>query len=336
MTSVVAETRLRQLEREATGYEFAQLVRLLARARSGRATIGGWADPGAEVVRIGVPPSLAFPVGEVADITVPATADVPIRLSVNFFGLTGPQGVLPLAYTSHVAARVRARDTAFRDFLDLFHHRALSLFYRAWEHHRPQLAAEHGEPDRLHQHLDDIAGVGTEATRRAAGPLADAVAYYAGLFALRTRPAAGLAQLIGDHFGVPASVEQFVGEWRPLIGDGQVCLDEDGPSGRLGSAVIGNAVYDPQARVRLRLGPLTRAQFDAFLPAGRLFDSLCQLARLYADDQVGVDAQLVLAKADVPSMHLGTPDALPLGYGIWLRTRPATRDADDVMLSLCS
>lgn len=336
MTTVQAGTRLRQLEQEATGYEFAQLVRLLARARSGRATIGGWADPGAEVVRIGVPPSLAFPVGEVSELAVPDAPDAPIRLSVNFFGLTGPQGVLPHAYTSHVAARARARDTAFRDFLDLFHHRALSLFHRAWEHHRPQLAAEHGEPDRLQQHLDDLAGVGTAATRRAAGPLADTIAYYAGLFALRTRPAAGLAQLISDHFGVPATVEQFVGEWRPLLGDGQVCLDEDGPAGCLGSAVIGNAVYDPQARVRLRLGPLTRAQFNAFLPSGRLFDSLCQLARLYADDQVGIDAQLVLAKADVPGLHLGAADTPPLGFGNWLRTRPATHDADDVMLSLCS
>jgi type VI secretion system protein ImpH len=336
MTTVPVDARLRQLERDAPGYEFAQLVRLLARARRGRAALGGWADPGAEVVRLGVPPSLGFPPGEVAEISVPDAADAPIDVIVNFFGLTGPQGVLPHAYTSHVAARARARDTAFRDFLDLFHHRALSLFHRAWEHHRPPLAAEHGAPDRLREHLDDLSGFGTEAARRAAGPLAEAIPYYAGLFALRTRPAVGLAQVISDYFGVPAVVEQFVGEWRPLQGGGQMCLEDDGPDGRLGSAVIGDAVYDPQARVRLQLGPLTRAQFDAFLPSGALHEPLRQLARLYADDQVGIDAQLILARDDVPGTQLGTKNAPPLGFGTWLRSKPVTRDPNDVLLPLCS
>ena len=68
-----------------------------------------------------------------------------------------------------------------------------------------------------------------------------------------------------------------------------------GWTGSLGAAVIGDAVYDPHARVRLRLGPLSRRQFDDFLPGGRFHAGGCaRLARLYADDQVGVEAQLVL------------------------------------------
>lgn len=335
MSTVTPERRLQELEQQASGYEFVQLVRLLARARAGRNAVGGWADPGSEVVRFTVPPSLAFPSSEVASLELPEHPSEPARVAVRFFGLLGPQGVLPRAYTSHAAARARARDTAFRDFLDLFHHRALSLFHRAWEHHRPALAAERGDADSLREHLEDLTGLGTAGVRRAAGSLAEALPYYAGLLALRTRPAVGLAQIVSDHFGVPATVEQFVGEWRPLQGGGQVCLDDDGADGMLGSAVIGDAVYDPHARVRLRLGPLTRAQFDAFLPRGRLHDTLCRLARLYADDQVGIDAQLVLARSDAPGARLGDASTPPLGFGTWLRARAATHDPDDVLLCLC-
>ncbi|MBL0938800.1 MAG: type VI secretion system baseplate subunit TssG [Gemmatimonadaceae bacterium] len=335
MTSVSTEQRLRDLERDAAGYGFSQLIRLLSRARAQRAPVGGWAGPTSEVVRFTVPPSLAFPASEVAGMELPEGDDEPVRMDVRFFGLTGPQGVLPHSYTSHAATRARARDTAFRDFLDLFHHRALSLFHRAWEHHRPSLAAERGGADRLREHLDDLAGIGTEAVRRTADTLADSMPYYAGLFALRTRPAHGLAQLIGDYFDVPTSVDQFVGEWRPLGDGGQLCLDDDGIDGRLGSAVIGDAVYDPHARVRLRLGPLTRTQFDSLLPQGRFHEPLRRLVRLYADDQVGVDVQLVLRRTDAPQAALSSANAPTLGFGTWLRSRPVTRDPDDVLLALC-
>lgn len=326
---------LRQLEKEGGGYEFVQAVRLLARIYPEREMIGGWAIPAQETVRLAVPPTLAFPPAEIASVTLPAAPDRPVRMAVRFLGLTGPQGVLPHLYTEHAAARARVRDTAFRDFLDLLHHRALSLFYRAWERHRPTVAAERGDDDRLRAHLLDFVGVGTTAVQQASTVEPTRLAYYAGLLSLRTRPAVALAQLVSDYFGVPATIEQFVGEWRTLEHGGQLALGDDGLDGRLGSAVVGNAVYDPQARVRLRLGPLTRAQFDAFLPSGASHARLADLARLFADDQVGVEAQLVLRRDETPRAALGGDDAPALGFGSWLRTRPPATDPDDVRLTLC-
>jgi type VI secretion system protein ImpH len=178
----------------------------------------------------------------------------------------------------------------------------------------------------------------------------EALAFYAGLFAVRTRPADGLARLVGDYFDVPASVEQFVGEWRRVDATGQCTLGGDGAAGLLGLGVLGDVAWDPQARVRLRLGPLSRAQFDAFLPGGTEHATLRALARLYADEQVGVDAQLVLARAAVPPCVLGAapssassstssraaaPRPGPLGRGTWLATRTPARDPDDAVLRLC-
>ena len=130
------------LATDGTTFDFVQAMRLLMRLYPERAAVGGWDDPAREVVRLTVPPSLAFPPSEIARLDLPAgatdapgsaKATRPAKVAVRFMGLTGPQGVLPHVYTEHAATRSRAKDTAFRDFLDLFHHRALSLFYRAWE-----------------------------------------------------------------------------------------------------------------------------------------------------------------------------------------------------------
>jgi len=333
------------LERDGTGFEFVQAVRLLSRLYPDRAAVGGWDDPAREVVRLSVPPSLAFPPSEIAELTLPeetaatdnaaARATEPARMSVRFMGLTGPQGVLPHAYTSHVATRTRSKDTAFRDFLDLFHHRALSLFYRAWERHRPTVPAERGQEDRMRSHLLDLVGAGTAEVQKRSPVSIDALAHYAGLLSIRTRPAEALAQLVADYFAVPVRIEQFVGQWQPLRHGGQICLGADDEDGRLGMAVLGDAVFNALSSVRLRIGPLTRTQFDAFLPGGAQHERLCALASVFADDQVGVEAQLVLSRTEPASASLGAPNAPALGFGTWLGAKPRPRDLDDVRLTLC-
>jgi len=334
----------RMLRDEPTAFSFFQAVRLLTRLRTAHAPVGGWADPSTEVVRFAASTSLGFPASEIQTLTLPDEngngEGAPARMTVNFLGLTGPQGVLPHLYTEQAATLARSRDTALRDFLDLFNHRVLSLFYRAWKSHQPAVLQEEGAEDRLYDHLLDLSGLGTEGMHGRLPVLDSALAFYAGVLSLRARPADGLARLVGDYFDVPATVEQFVGEWRRVDARGQCTLDGDDDSGRLGFGVLGNAAWDAQARVRLRLGPLTRAQYDAFLPGGDAHEALCALVRLYAAEQVGVDAQLVLARGEVPPCVLGPPardgPAPPkLGRGTWLASRPLGRDPDETALRLC-
>ncbi len=339
----------RALQEEPTGFSFFQAVRLLGRLRPRRAPVGSWADPADEVVRFGSSTSLGFPTSEIQSLTTTTSVDdeaaegLPPQMTVNFLGLVGPVGVLPHLYTEHASSRARLRDTAFRDFLDIFHHRITSLFYRAWAKHRSAIAIEAHQPDRFQEHLLDLSGLGSKGLQHRL-PLPDAaLSFYAGLLGSSTRPADGLARLVGDYFGVTASVEQFVGEWRTVQAGGQSQLGADDDAGRLGWGMLGDEAWDAEGRVRLRLGPLTRSQYEAFLPGGSAYPALQALARLYTDEAVGVDAQLVLARDEVPRVMLGGDatkgnGAMPppaLGRATWLTSRPLLRDPDETSLRLC-
>ena len=327
------------LRDEPNGVHFFQAVRLLERMASDRAPVGGFGDPRSEVVRFTVPPSLAFPASEIQSLELEEAG--PARMSVNFLGLTGPVGVLPHAYTQQVAERARARDTALRDFLDIFHHRLISLFYRAWEKHHFGVRHERERHDPLAEHVADLVGLGTPGLRQRLGVRDESLLFYSGLLASHRTSALALEQLLADYFGVPAVVEQFVGGWYALE-EGDLCaLDDDAllasPSSTLGlGAVVGDEIWDQQARVRVRLGPLTRAQYDDFLPGSAGLVRLGELVRVFARDEIDFEVQLVLAREAVPACRLGGEegDVLPLGYTTWLATRPLAADPGDTVLQL--
>ncbi len=324
-------------------HDFFQAVSLLEQLLPERAPVGEFADPGDEVVRFETSAGIAFPASAIQSLEEKRSDD-PLRMVVNFLGLTGPQGVMPLDYSLYVAQRIRAGDRTIKDFLGLFDHRMLSLFYRAWTKTHPGIGfGTRDGRDWLTRYLLNIVGLGTPGLQDRLGISDELLLYFAGLLALPTRSATALEQLVSDSFGVPVEVEQFVGAWYPLDRRAQTALGETvvGP-GQLGSegslgygAVAGDEVWDQQGRVRLRIGPLTRAQYDRFLPGGPSSESLRALTRFYGNDQFDFEVQLVLARDDAPAFQLDGDDVpLPLGWCTWLRTGPLDRDPDDARFLL--
>jgi type VI secretion system protein ImpH len=324
------------LHEEPHSFGFFQAVRLLERLAPDRARVGEFEDPATEVVRFGVPPTLAFPASEIQQL-VPAP-DAPTTLRVNFLGLTGPQGVLPHAYTLLAQERLRQRDAALTDFLDLFHHRLISLFYRAWRKFRFTVAREDDAADRLGEHLLDLIGLGIAGTRNRLPVTDEVLGGRAGVLAAQPRGAASLQWLVEDYFQVPVGIEQFVGGWYAVPDEERCAVGGDAaPANRLGAALVGDEIWDAQARVRVRLGPLPRAQYDAFLPGGAAHRELAALLRFYSHDQFDFEVQLVLAADDVPGVRPGADDVEPrLGWTSWIRTGPRTRAGDETILTLHS
>jgi type VI secretion system protein ImpH len=322
----------RLLREQPHSFGFFQAVRQLERLYPDKTPVGGFGDPAAEVVRFGVLPTLAFPASEIQELELNETG--PSMMRVNFMGLTGPQGVLPHVYTLLAQERLRSRDSALVDFLDLFHHRLLSLFYQAWRKYRFTLASEEGVRDALHDHLLDLIGLGSDVSRGRMPMPDEALAYRAGLLVPQARSAGALQQLIEDYFDVPVEVEQFVGAWYTLSEPDRCAIGDENDAARLGGAVVGEEVWDAQARIRVRLGPLGRSRYDAFLPGGTAHRELAGLVGFFCHAQFEVELQLVLKADEVPGLRLGDDAAMPLGWSTWIRSAPGVRDGDETLLLL--
>jgi type VI secretion system protein ImpH len=334
--TAVADAIAARLWEEPFCFEFFQAVRLLELLRPDRIPVGRFAGSDEEVVQFRAHPTLAFPASEIQSLQEEKNGQP--AMSVNFMGLTGPSGTLPLYYTELIVGRILARDYTLRDFFDIFHHRIISLFYRAWQKYRFQFRWERGEYDAFSHYLLDMVGLGTEGLQERQEMADESLLYYSGLLAQQPRSATALRLLLSDYFQAPIEIEQFVGAWYRLDQDAQCCLDQ-GPadSRELGlGAVVGDEIWEPQARARIVIGPLPLSRYLDFLPTGTAFEPLRAITRLFSGDEIDFELQLVLDRQETPHCELGVEgDSAPqLGFVSWARSNPMDRDPADTILQL--
>ncbi len=348
-----------RLFRDPHRFDFFQAVRVLEwqakrDARdprlAPRRAIGHDHDPREEVVRLRAETSLTFP-GNAVAAAEPGQAGRPPQLVGAFLGLVGPLGVLPQHYTELVIRSLRERNRALRDFLDVFHHRAMSLFYRAWAKYRLPVTFERGidnrDPDPTTTAIAGFVGIGTPALTRRLAVEDETILHYAGLLSRGSRSAADLQDLLSEYLGRPVAVDCFVGGWLPIAEDGQTRLpdatDPQGRHGRLGiDALAGDRAWDVQGKFRLRIGPLDREQFRDFMPEGREFRKLQDLVRLYVGPELDFELQVSLKAPHVPAARLAAPcaegetdpDAARLGWSGWVLHAPSPVDRADAVFPM--
>ena len=153
-----------------------------------------------------------------------------------------------------------SRDPTFTRFADLFHHRALSLLYRAWADVRPAVSFDRPQSDRFATYVGSLAGLGMGSLRgRDAMPDMTKL-HFAGLLANQTRHADGLAAILSSFFTVPVQVESFVGSWLTLPPADHTRLAGKPDAATLGAgALLGKRVWSRTHKIRLVFGPLTLA-----------------------------------------------------------------------------
>ena len=345
------------LLKEAFRFNFFQAVRLLESWQPTRAPVGRDANPGQEAVRFGALPSNDFPASQLYDVKTTDDGNQPPAMTVTFFGMTGPQGALPRHYTELMLERIAKKDRVLKDFLDLFNHRLVSLFYRAWEKYqfwissertlrRERQAIEKGpehirgfviderpQLDPIGEILLALSGLSGAASRyvlperdhlEPRTDLSDhTFRYYAGMLAQRRRPAVGLEAILSDHFRWPVKVQSLCGRWLLLEPSDRTRLTLGGNT-RLGvETVAGQKVWEVQGKFRIHLGPLRYQEFCSLLPIGDAHRPLVQFTRLYAGTELDFDLQLNLRPEEVPSLKCGDKAGIGprLGWNTWLKTR---------------
>lgn len=322
---------------EGYRFEFFQAVRLLGRMDPERQPVGESGPPAEEVARFRTRLSLGFPPSEIHEVREPAAAGGPPEMTVAFLGLTGPLGLLPHAYTELLIERARIQDRAFWEFLDLFNHRLISFFYRAWMKYRFPIAYERTRRDPFTELLFDLIGMGTGGLRGRTSVPDQGLLLYSGLIAQKPHSATATEGILRDYFAVPVRLLQFQGQWISLDPEYRTFLGAANSS--LGmSTICGERIWNTQSKFRVRLGPLTLRRYRTFLPTGDSFSPVVDLTRFLAGLELDFDVQLVLKAEEVPACQLSSAAENPpmLGWTTWLKTEELKEDASQVVLSVAN
>ena len=322
------DSLLHELGQVPYKFDFFQALRLLESAFPERPRWGHATRLSEDAGRFRQVPSLKFAPSSIADFEVSESSG-PHDLSVHFFGLCGPNGALPLHLTEYTGDRIHHHDDhTLAAFFDVFHHRLLTLFYRVWADARPTVHFDRPETDRFSVYVGSLFGMGSPALRGRDEFPDLAKQYYVGHLACQARHPDGLQAMLTDFFGLPVTIDEFVGQWTEIPADYRLRLGEDPSSATLGvSSTLGARVWDCQQKFRITVGPLDWQDFCRLLPERESLRRFSALVRSYIGDELLWDLNLVLKRESVPGWELGQGQ---LGQTIWMDQAGLSADAADL------
>ena len=355
-TTSAQDARLYRLWQELAATPYAhdlfQTLRRVQALKADAPRLGEALRPRDEAVRLGQDAELDFAPANIHSVQVDRS--VP-RIGQRAFGLFGPMGPMPLHLTEYARERERLHaDPTMARFADLFHHRALLMFFRAWAQSRPEVHRDRPWDDDFSRWVSSLIGQGGKAFAQRSHVADDAKRLHAAWLMRGPRNAEGLAKVIRQYFGLPVRVEACVGHWLPLSEQDRTQLRPSTAPARntaLGvSSVLGHRVWDRQSHARLHIGPLTLTQFQQFMPGQPTRVALRDWVREYLGLTVAVDVRLTLRGDQIPDLRMArrprvaapgtqanpkaTPQAGRLGLDTWLGRRGPRPDSAALRLRL--
>ena len=315
-------TFIRNLEAEPWRFDYFAVLRYLERAFSDRPRIGDSAARREEFVKFGQDPFLEFPASNLA--RVEQGDNKALKLYVNFLGLLGPQGALPLATTEEAYHYLLAGDDAFPRFLDVFNNRFIQLFFRAWADSRPIVQHDRPDADRFIAYLGSTIGIGSKPYYNLDSIPDIAKLAFAGLLGAQAKSASRLAGAICGLFNVRTEIQEFVGTRLPIeaadltsLGSRQSSLGHD--------VLIGRAVFSLQDKIRIRIYTKSLAQYLRFLPSGDLCEPLADLVFFYVGEQLEWELEPAIPAGEVEPVRLGKSGQV--GWTTWIAPNWASVEA---------
>ncbi len=275
--------------------------------------IGTAVKPSEEVVRIGQVPSLVFSPREVAEVSF---KNGQTHLKTYGLGLWGPNGPLPLHFSEMALhRREMLHDHSLTNFVDLFHHRALSLFHRAWEINQSTAGLDRRHDERFSRYAAWLTGGELDELATTSLPTHAQLSASAHLKHQSKNPAA-MVQTLAHYFQVPVALEEYYFDWmnmspadRTQLGVGENALLGQG-------AMLGESVPDRQNTFLLTLGPLSLSQYLRFLPNGADLGSLIDWVRAFVGLEYKWVLKLLVEQEEASPMQLGGDQRL--GWSSWL------------------
>ncbi|MCZ6837328.1 MAG: type VI secretion system baseplate subunit TssG [Planctomycetota bacterium] len=325
------QSLIERLEATPYRFDFYSVARRFECMNPDMPRLGRAPKPDQDPIRFGQEPSLAFPPAALSTFKKNTASGKP-KLLVNFMGLLGPNGPMPLHITQYIRDRLHnAKDPTIASFLDIFHHRAMSLFYRAWADCQPAVSRDRADDDRLADYISSLIGLGFDSQKNRDLVDDDAKRYYAGRLSLQTHNAEGLEAILNDYFDVDVRIEQFIGHWVELPPEYRCQLGVSPETGTLGqSTLVGTRYWDVSQKFRIVLGPMSIEKYQRFLPINQSFKRLRDWVRNYIGLHLKWDVQMILLPRQVPPLQLGQSGRL--GWTTWLTTHGFEQPVDHLIL----
>jgi type VI secretion system protein ImpH len=307
-------------------FNFFQAVRRLEAEYRARPRVGSSVRLEEDYIRFCQVPSLSFAPSSIESVEQIERA---VRIFVNFMGMFGPNGPLPQHLTDFARDRQRnAHDSTLVRFVDIFHQRMLSFFYRAWATNQKNVDFDRADEARYATYFGSLFGIGIPSYRDRDSVSDWAKIHFAGRLSAQTRNAEGLEAILADYFGLPTEIQEFAGYWMKIPAENQCRLGESSETGSLGiNAIAGERKYEVQLKFRIRMGPMELADLQRLVPLGDSFKRLQDWVLNYTNQEFYWDLQCVLKAAAVAPISLG--QGAMLGWTTWLKSKSFTRDPDD-------
>ena len=340
------ESTEQRLCEQGFGFDFFQAIRLLEHLTPEAQAVGFRGPASREAIHFRPDVSVGFPPTDVRRITAKTDAQTGAPcygVDVTFMGLYGVSTPLPLHYAidilracnpykpgtssedepGHPPRTLAPGDDTSpqRDFLDILHHRLVSLFYRAWSKYHYDATYGDKRFDVLTRYLLWLIGLSPELA--ADDLVVDPVRMirYAGVLTQHPRSAVMLEGVLTDYWdGLKTEVTQFAGRWVAVPQEDQNRIGR--VNATLGeNLTVGADVYDLSGAFSISLGPVDWATYLRFLPDTVDHAQTRALVRLYRPDPLAFTVQVRLQAQQVPPLRLSSDDSAGrLGYTSWPRT----------------
>lgn len=312
-------------------YDLFQLLRRIDAQAGSHFRLGKAPNPRFEPLRIGQEPSLSFSPSTIAKAKQ-REGDGINEVLIYSFGLFGPNGPLPLHLTEYIRERVyQNQDNTILAFTNLFHHRLILLFYRAWANAQPTVSLDRPDDHKFSQFVASFASLGFKNLQKRDSLSDHAKNYLAGHLVRQSRNAEGLAKIINHYFSVPTRILQNIPHWIEISNDERARLGNGENIPKLGiSTFIGSYMWDIQHKFRIVLGPMSIENYLSFLPGCPANQQLKDWVRQYINYEFEWDVQLLLKSEDIRPYQLGCN--LSLGYTSWLGYQLNDLPGDDLIM----
>ena len=299
-------------------FSFFRAVDLLESMFPDKKPLGKTLVPGEEAVRFSVKPGFVFPPSDISALE-PSDDKRPVGMSVTFMGLVGPNGILPQWYNELAVERNIKKDFSLTAFLDLFHHRFISLFYLAWKKYRFPENYISGAKDRLSRYMLSLSGLGTAGLSKMIGLPEESLAFYGGLLSRGVPSAVAIESAVSYLSGARAEIEQFVEQMIPLDPEDQTQIGSQ--NARLGvDTICGSHIRDCQSKFRVKLGPMGYDEFLRFLPGGDMLGPIFSLIKYMVGMEYEFETRIFLKRDEIPACILGGETQPRLGLTTWIKS----------------